>query len=275
MDISKYGIRVIRLNKEYYKAPLITSKKRPIDVEGTVLKVLFPSMVINSAMKKGNWFEVFFSNHSNNLYIRWDNDEKGNCPLDALTICSIGSLPMCWPLYAPSRADLAHKFDFRRPEDRCPITTDKLKHKHAYGKYTPHSFHDLIKHHFNTKDTENTVISTMPKYEANKRSAHAYQYYGVDRSQRYYKQTEPIPQPEAPPETPEDPTPARLAREAQYRENRKYSQASSYDTFFNFAKEVYGVTVDDSDVAINNSTSIIDEAASYRNSYLLDGVDSY
>jgi hypothetical protein len=275
MDISKYGIRVIRLNKEYYKAPLITSKKRPIDVEGTILKVLFPSVVVNNAMKEGRWFDVFFFNHSTSLYIRWDNDEKGTCPLDALTICSIGTLPMCWPLYAPSRADLAHKFDFRRPEDRCPKTTSNTKSKYDYGKYTPHSFHDLIKHHFNTKDTENTVISTMPKYEANKRSAHAYQYYGVDRSQHYYKQTEPIPQPEAPPETPEDPTPARLAREAQYRENRKYSQASSYDTFFNFAKEVYGVTVDDSDVAINNSTSIIDEVASYRNSYLLDGVDSY
>ena len=271
MDISKYGIRVIRLNKEYYKAPLITSKKRPIDVEGTVLKILFPSIVVDSAIRKGNWFEVFFSDRSTNLRIRWDNDEKGNCPLDALTICSIGSLPMCWPLYAPSRAELAHKFDFRRPEDRCPITTNNHKHKHAYAKYTPHSFHDL----FNAKDTENTVISTMPRYEATKRSAYAYQYYGVDRSRRYYKQTELIPQPEAPPETPEVPSPARLAREAQYRENRKYSQASSYDAFFNFAKEVYGVTVDDSDVAINNSTSIIDEVASYRNSYLLDGVDSY
>lgn len=243
MDISKYGIRVIRLNKEYYKAPLITSKKRPIDVEGTVLKILFPSIAIDSAIRKGKWFEVFFSDRSTNLRIRWDNDEKGTCPLDALTICSIGSLPMCWPLYAPSRADLAHKFDFRRPEDRCPITTDKLKHKHAYSKYTLNNFHDLIKQHayeFNVKDTENTVISTMPRYEANKRSAHAYQYYGVDRSQRYTKQTEPIPQPEAPPETPEVSSPARLAREAQYRENRKNLHTSSYDTFFNIANGING-----------------------------------
>lgn len=265
MNISKYGIRVIRLNKEYYKTPLITSKKRPIDVEGTVLKVLFPSIAIDSAMKKGNWFEVFFSDRSTNLYIRWDNDEKGTCPLDALTICSIGSLPMCWPLYAPSKADLAHKFDFRRPEDRCPITTDKLKHKHTYDKYKPLSFHDLIKHtyDFDAKDTENKVISTMPRYEANKISAYAYQYYEVDRSQHYAKQTEPIPQSEAPPEAPEASSPARLAREAQYRENRKNLHTSSYDTFFNIANGI-------SEVAADNSTNIIDEVASYRNSYLLD-----
>ena len=267
MDISKYGIRVIRLNKEYYKAPLITSKKRPIDVEGTVLKVLFSSVVVNNAMKEGRWFDVFFSNHSTTLYIRWDNDEKGTCPLDALTICSIGTLPMCWPLYAPSRADLAHKFDFRRPEDRCPKTTSNIKSKYDYGKFIPGSF---MKYNteFNAKDIENTIIATAPSYTETKRAAYSYQYSGASLSRRYLKQTEPVPQPEAHIETLEVQIPARLAREAQYKKNREHSQTYSYDTFFNIANGI-------NDVAINNSTNIIDEAASYRNSYLLDGVDSY
>ena len=167
MDISKYGIRVIRLNKEYHKTPLRTSKKRPIDIEGTVLKVLFSSVVVNNAMKEGRWFDVFFSNHSTTLYIRWDNDEKGTCPLDALTICSIGTLPMCWPLYAPSRADLAHKFDFRRPEDRCPKTTSNTKSKYDYDKFITGSF---MKYNteFNAKDIENTIIATAPSYTETK-----------------------------------------------------------------------------------------------------------
>lgn len=122
MDISKYGIRVIRTEPVPGRPSGAISSTTPIDIEGTALKLVMPSLSASHAIKQGKWFDVFFGGHVVYAYIRWDNDKRGTLPVSILAICSFGTLPMCWPLNAPSKEELAHRFDFRRAEERCPRT---------------------------------------------------------------------------------------------------------------------------------------------------------
>ena len=123
MDISNYKIRVIRTEaKDRGGVPIAASSQFPIDIEGSLLSISCMSNSAKEALLSRDWFKIFFGGLSIYATVRWDNDHKCSAPITKLTICSFGTLPMCWPLYAPPKSEFSHKFDNRRAEERCPRT---------------------------------------------------------------------------------------------------------------------------------------------------------
>jgi hypothetical protein len=133
MDVSNYGIRVIRLKEELTKTTIHASSKLPIDVEGSLLRLTCVSSNAYTALFSKDWFKVFFGGLAIHATVRWDNDRKGIISTSQLAICSLGTLPMCWPLYAPSKDMLSHRFDNRRAEERLPVTISVEPIEDSFG----------------------------------------------------------------------------------------------------------------------------------------------
>jgi hypothetical protein len=143
MDVSNYGIRVVRMRPKSFKMELPVGNNTPIDVLGTVLLLQHNSMEAMRAMQKEDWYSIIFGELNVYARVRWDNDTRATLGLQFLHIVDLGRLPMYRPLYSGSELDFDGKFDRRRAEERRPITVDYMaslippKLKRTHSKVSP------------------------------------------------------------------------------------------------------------------------------------------
>ena len=126
MDVSNYGIRVVRMRPRSFKMEIPTGKSNPIDVPGTVLILQHNSTEAMRAIQKEDWYSLIFGELSTYVRVRWDNDTKSTLGIQFLHIIDLGKLPMYKPLYSDSELDFESKFDRRRAEERRPITINYI-----------------------------------------------------------------------------------------------------------------------------------------------------
>lgn len=127
MDVSNYGIRVVRMRPRSFKMEIPTGKRNPIDIPGTVLTLQHNSAAAMRAMQKEDWYSLIFGELSAYVRVRWDNDTKSTLGIHFLHIVDLGKLPMYKPLYSDSELDFEGKFDRRRAEERRPITINYIE----------------------------------------------------------------------------------------------------------------------------------------------------
>lgn len=161
-DISKYKIRIL-YNPIYVRH---ASKKTPIDVEGTVLKIRANGDYTNSFFNKGRVLDLICvpnMHTAGKLFIRWDNDVKSWCGLGIgiLRASAISSCKSIWDNTIPLPTDNRpyHELHPRTKEVHISFFDHVETNATIKDKYRGFSSDGHIR--FNTNNNWTTAISEV------------------------------------------------------------------------------------------------------------------